>query len=165
MNRSRVRERQGRDKAARPVVSPCSLRTEKKFAVWLSTNLIMKFNSENNEKRGRLNSSDFAECSTFTKRIKIIKIEEAYTESEIQEAFLRSLTVSDRKKISKIMDLKSSSGERENTNDCLIFYTSEEVLALMEQADLTKNQCQIIHIQASSRNANIYPPYKYVAKA
>ena len=48
------------------------------------------------------------------------------------------------------MDPKSSSAECDNTNDCLIPYTPEEALALMEQADLTKSQYYIIHIQASS---------------
>ena len=50
-------------------------------------------------------------------------------------------------------------------NDCAISYTSEEASALIEEADLSKSQYHMIHIQAKKRNADIYPAYDNSAKA
>ena len=46
----------------------------------------------------------------------------------------------------------------------IIPYTENEALASMKDAKLTKNQYEIIHIQAKAKNTNIYPLYASMAE-
>lgn len=138
---------------------------DEKNSSWLDTEFCITFNTIKNEKRGRPKSDDFSESSSFTKRRKLIKIEEMFTAKEIQEAFLRSLSVKERKKVSNAIDSILSNAKVSNDNDCLIPYTAEEALALMEEANLKKHQYHTLHLQAKCRNTDIYPTYSEISKA
>ena len=70
-----------------------------------------------------------------------------------------------RKRVSEFMNSILQSDENENMNDCPIFHTSEEALALIEEADLSKTQYHMIHTQAKKRNADIYPAYDNLVKS
>ena len=83
---------------------------------------------------------------------------EKYINIKIREAFSRSLNLFDRKKVSEFMNSIFPSDE--NINDCPISYTSEEALALIEEADSSESQYHMIYMQVKKRSVDIYPAYQ-----
>ena len=105
----------------------------------------------------------FEEASTATKRRKLMSVEENFMTAEIQDAFLRNLRTSGRKKLANAIILLLNSEDSENLNissksDCesSVPYSSEKALALMQQVKLSKNQYNTIHLQAKERKIVIY---------
>ncbi|KAL0103493.1 hypothetical protein PUN28_017622 [Cardiocondyla obscurior] len=91
-----------------------------------------------------------------------------YSEKEIEEAFLQSLRNAGKRKLTNVINqlLRQDDTTKNNENDpCIIPYTADEAVALIEDAKLTKYQYECIRINAAQRNANIYPLYKNLSFA
>lgn len=134
-----------------------------RFDSWINADFVVEL--ETDKKNGRPFSVEFEEGSTSTKRRKLITIEENYSETEIQEAFLHMLRRSGRKNVANDIKKLLSLPVTDVENDTSITpFTAVEALALFEEAKLTKAQYHLIHIQARNRNADIFPPYKNLSE-
>ncbi|XP_070519748.1 uncharacterized protein [Cardiocondyla obscurior] len=140
---------------------------DKKYKKWLESNFEIKL-TDSEKKRGRPTNRDFLNSSIFTKRRKLIEIVNNYSEKEIEEAFLQSLRNAGKRKLTNVINqlLQQDDTTKNNENDpCIIPYTADEAVALIEDAKLTKYQYECIRINAAQRNANIYPLYKNLSFA
>lgn len=105
------------------------------------------------ETRGRPSSSNFEETSTSRKSRKLIRVEESFSEIQIQEARLRILRTSGRKSSSNLIRSILSKEVEATGNDSLVVYTADEALALIKEIKLTKSQYIFLYTQAKRRNA------------
>lgn len=143
---------------------------------------------DNNGKRPRVNKpaiknivriravkpvKQFDQCSRRTKKRRCDKIRSEISEAQLNAMFISYLKRNNRKSDAKILQkLRSASPERKtkilkilDEDTDIVPYTANEALALIVDANLSYHQYEIIHHQATSRNANIYPPYNRILDA
>lgn len=146
---------------------------EAKYEKWLNSDFTVNFSySEAASTLGRKsNENEYEQLSTSSKRRKLIEIEETFSPSEIQDAFIRNLRTTGKLKLANaICKLLCShdNNDAENTfklKSPLKPYSSEEALALIEDLRLTKYQYKVLRQQAKERNADMYPSYHNIMQA
>lgn len=119
------------------------------------------------------NQKTFNECSIRTKKRRGEKLCEEKDYAEIELAYFYNLSQKDKISVVILKKLLSASTEtkekvlkvlKEGLPE-LVPYTANESLALVIDAKLTTHQYNLLHFQAKSRNADIYPPYYKVLEA
>lgn len=98
-----------------------------------------------------------------------MRLNETFSDIEIQEAFLRRLKASGNINLwAKIKDLLSGNVDVENDvgmEKNAARHSDDEALALIEDAKLSKYQYEIIREKAKAINSDIYPSYKSLEEA
>lgn len=109
---------------------------------------------------GRPSLENFEDGSTSTKRRKIQKLSDTYSEEELKLAFYKKLKDSGRRSLVKtIEDILNS----ENNNKLKL--SEDESLALIEDAKLSKWQYDTIRKRTKEKNADLFINYKHLAEA
>lgn len=131
---------------------------------WLQSDFEVNL-SKKPVKFGRPSLTNCEDASYATKRRRILTIEEQYSAAEIEQAYLRILKSQGRKDIVQVLMSMLSGNYDETTINDINPYTSEEAVAFVEDAKLSKYQYQFIQMQANARNAKLYPSYAEMASA
>lgn len=133
-----------------------------RYKDWLQNEFVLQ-----NPRIAKRKLKPFDDCSERTKKRRMNDLRVSNTEKEIEGAFienLRSINKIDAEIIDKLS--KASQTLKEQVLKVIqgdappsVSYSPEEALAVMVDLKLTQHQYNLLHNQAKTRNADIYPPY------
>lgn len=92
-------------------------------------------------------------------------IQENYSPLEIEQAFLGNLKASGKHKVANKIIQQLQDFEKTEHERSAIRFVHDEVLALIKDAKLSRQQYEIIRLQAKARNTDIYVPSTHLLEA
>lgn len=108
---------------------------------------------------GRPSLGNYEEGSKSTKRRKIQSLIDMHSEEEIKHAFYNILRNSGKKHAMEVIENLLNNDENSNKS-----FSSEECLALIEDAKLSRWQYDTIRKRAAEKDVHIFIPYKNLAE-